>query len=427
MTQPAAEKSKTTALGVRAEIALVAGTLLVTVAALVCVLWWPGISLDTESAKAKLDAVRTALSFGIGAGGAVALWLAIRRQRSTERDILNREQTYQLQVQVAEVTRLHQERVADTTEKHQERLASNSEKDASQRRVNEMYNSAVEQLGSDKAPVRLGALYTLERLADDDPGFRSIVFNVICAYLRMPLNGPIESMESYIRTFAKNRSEVNVELAVEVREEIEVRRTAQGLIREHLKPEEDFQGGGIGVKERWEVEEVRLSGATLINFDLSGCVLPAVDFDGVAFVGSCDFRGTRFRGVASFDDCVFRSYASFEHAKFDVSSWFERTDFKGSAYFSSAVFRGDSEWDDAKFARTAEFTGATNKRNFNMRSSSFGDDVDLAQLTRVDLTRASASISDDNDRFWPAGWREELSSNGERIVLLRDGSKSEGS
>ena len=35
--------------------------------------------------------------------------------------------------------------------------------------VTESYAKAVEQLGHDKAPVRLGALYSLERLAQNNP------------------------------------------------------------------------------------------------------------------------------------------------------------------------------------------------------------------------------------------------------------------
>ena len=54
--------------------------------------------------------------------------------------------------------------------------------------VTELYTKAVEQLGSDKAPVRLGGLYALERLAQDNPAQHQTIVNVICAYLRMPFS-----------------------------------------------------------------------------------------------------------------------------------------------------------------------------------------------------------------------------------------------
>src|SRR3954453_1652294 len=52
--------------------------------------------------------------------------------------------------------------------------------------VTETYSKAVEQLGHDQAPVRLGALYSLVSLAQDNPPRRQTVVDVVCAYLRMP-------------------------------------------------------------------------------------------------------------------------------------------------------------------------------------------------------------------------------------------------
>jgi len=69
---------------------------------------------------------------------------------------------------------------------HQEIATLLTDQDAAQRRITELYTKAVEQLGSDKAPVRLGGLYALERLGQDNPSQRQTIVNVICAYLRMP-------------------------------------------------------------------------------------------------------------------------------------------------------------------------------------------------------------------------------------------------
>ena len=104
----------------------------------------------TDQATARLDAVRTGLAAGAGAGAAVGLMLAFRRQH------------------------------------HQEIATLLTDLDATERRITELYTKAVEQLGNDKAPVRLGGLYALERLAQDNPAQRSTIVNVICAYLRMP-------------------------------------------------------------------------------------------------------------------------------------------------------------------------------------------------------------------------------------------------
>jgi hypothetical protein len=59
-----------------------------------------------------------------------------------------------------------------------------------QGQVTDRYTRAVEQLGHEKAPVRLGALYSLEHLAQDNPEYRQTVVDVVCAYLRMPYTPP---------------------------------------------------------------------------------------------------------------------------------------------------------------------------------------------------------------------------------------------
>ncbi len=119
--------------------------------------WWLlsiAAADPNASASVQIDAIRTGLSAAVGTGGAFALLLAFRRQRSTE------------------VSAVHT--ITDATE----------------RRVTELYTKAADQLGSDKAPVRLAGLYALERLAQDNPSQRQTIVNVICAYLQMPYTPP---------------------------------------------------------------------------------------------------------------------------------------------------------------------------------------------------------------------------------------------
>jgi hypothetical protein len=100
------------------------------------------LSLDKKAsgpdkAQVRVEIVRTGLAAGAGIGAAVGLMLAFRRQR------------------------------------HQEIATALGDHDAAERRITDLYNAAAEQLGSDKAPVRLTALYTLERLANGAKKTRS--------------------------------------------------------------------------------------------------------------------------------------------------------------------------------------------------------------------------------------------------------------
>ncbi|MEE6140570.1 pentapeptide repeat-containing protein [Mycobacterium sp. 050128] len=53
-----------------------------------------------------------------------------------------------------------------------------------QGQVTDRFTKAVEQLGSDKLDIRLGGIYSLERLTRDSPADRSVIFEVLSAYIR---------------------------------------------------------------------------------------------------------------------------------------------------------------------------------------------------------------------------------------------------
>jgi hypothetical protein len=94
------------------------------------VLWWPatrGLN-GAELVSARLDALKIGLSIGVGSGGVVALYLAWRRQHSTEADLDNRERAL-----------AHQQEVAATTMAHQDRVARATEHDAAERRLTELF------------------------------------------------------------------------------------------------------------------------------------------------------------------------------------------------------------------------------------------------------------------------------------------------
>src|SRR3954454_17543061 len=52
--------------------------------------------------------------------------------------------------------------------------------------LSKRYQDAAEQLGHDKAAVRLAGVYAMARLADEWPEQRQTCVDVLCAYMRMP-------------------------------------------------------------------------------------------------------------------------------------------------------------------------------------------------------------------------------------------------
>ena len=73
---------------------------------------------------------------------------------------------------VALVVAYRRQKVTEAADRHQRDVAADTKHDLAERRITELYTKAVEQLGHEKAAVRLGGLYALERLAQNNPAHR---------------------------------------------------------------------------------------------------------------------------------------------------------------------------------------------------------------------------------------------------------------
>ncbi|WP_433252649.1 pentapeptide repeat-containing protein [Streptosporangium sp. CA-135522] len=296
-------------------------------------LWWlladpalttpaPGPSGPAGAGTARGEILRTALAAGAGVGAAVTLMLAFRRQR------------------------------------HQEIATAHATHDATERRVTELYTKAAEQLGSDKAAVRLAGLYALERLAQDNPGHRQTIVNVICSYLRMPYTPPepapapdpegdrTAALRAARRRYQAARAGVTPPAEAAPRQqsddregELQVRLTAQRILSLHLRDDRpaDQRSTLPAAPAFWEGMSLDLTGATLLDFDLvRGHVTEAV-FDKTTFTGNAVFDDTTFTGDAQFGGATFHRDARFDKATFTGDAGFNGTTFTGDAQLDGAV------------------------------------------------------------------------------------------
>ena len=309
---------------------------------------------DTKTNQLQLDAIRTAGTIIVGTGGAAALLLAARRQRSAE-------------------IALRQ------TDREQ---------------VTDLYTKAADQLGSDKAPVRLAGLYALERLAQDNPGQRQTIVNVWCAYLRMPFD------------VADHREQV---------QEREVRNTAQRLLGAHARP--GLGGPDSPVDTYWPGLELDLTGAALDEPDFTGCrvntlslanarvsgrakfgrakVLGSADFVGAEFGGDVGFAVATFVGDGNFIGARFGGDVDFAGVNFGSDVYFNKTNFDLGARFVGAEFRGVVDFDSARFGHEVEFGNADFGLDVIFAGVRFGGAVDFTGAEfggAVNFTRATFAV-----------------------------------
>jgi hypothetical protein len=365
---------------------IVTGVIVVAVltAAAIVALWWAATRglTGADLITARLDALKVGLSIGVASGGLFALYLTWRRQRATETGL-----THQLQV-------------AADTKAHQERVAVDAREDAVARRITELYTKAVEQLGSDKAAVRLGGLYALERLAQDNEDQRQTIVNVLCAYLCMPYQPPeTEPLPD----------EASPDQRLEHRERAQERRvrlTAQLILAAHLAPDDG--------NRFWRGTDLDLSGALLTDFNLRKCQVRAARFDGAIFTGKAWFDGATFIADVRFDGAIFTGDAWFGGATFTGNAWFGGATFTGDASFGEATFTGNAWFGGATFTGDAWFGGATFTGDASFGEATFtGDtwfggatfigDADFNDAAFGVVFFAGARTVATNVR-WPPGW-----------------------
>jgi hypothetical protein len=340
LANPDAEARRVTTLvplSRRALIVGAAGVLLVVVVT-VSILWvtLANSSVDPTRAAAQIEVLRIGLSIGLGGGGLFALYLAWRRQKSTEIGLHQKDRD-----------QAHQERVAAVNEAHQEQVASDTRTDATARRITDLYTKAVEQLGSDKPFVRLGGLYALERLAQDNISQRQTIVNVLCAYLRMPYTPPSDSPTDNTESIGQQESEARAQ-------ERHVRLAAQRVIADHLRPGVSADSTG----SYWEDVTLDLTGASLIDFDMKGCKLNFATFMSARFTGFTNFSEARFVQDVNFALAEFDGSSIFRDARFEKAAYFGSR-FLGNTYFNSANFDGPTYFSYAYFGQSVDFTSVS--------------------------------------------------------------------
>ncbi|MEV0296406.1 hypothetical protein [Nocardia sp. NPDC050710] len=219
--------------------------------------------------------------------------------------------------------------------------------------IDDAYGRAIAQIGSENTALRLAGFYALESIGQDNQSRRQTTVDVLCAYLRRPLEA-----DSHER---------------------EVRQDVQRILTKHLRPD-TLPAGSRSLF--WAGMEVNLTRAQLHNLDASGCSFGSVLFSQASFHGRTTFGAARFDGNAEFGGAWFEGYTTFDGTTFTGHAFFVDTVFQDVAWFADAVFNAEAHFTQAVFHRAAGF----NQVGFHSWAlfgwSSFGDTAsfDLAQF-----------------------------------------------
>lgn len=346
------------------------------------------------AAKLHVDIVRNAIAVavGVGLGGLAALFLAFRRQQHNEHH--------------------------DT-----------------EQRITELRVAAVEQLGSDRSAVRIGALHNLELLAERHPSLRQVVINEVCAYLRMPYMPPKASVvESEDADTEAEPAMIEAKLeAVKGTpdEELEVRRLAQRILERHLRQDDVNSGWFRRTRQLfhsrrysnyWDHDRINLAGAYLYRLDLSSSTLHNADFRDAIFEGPTGFDHAQFRGPAVFGGVgaqfrdsvrvkgtIFMDIAVFDNAQFTRSASFSEAQFRDWVSFAGAIFKDWPTFADVEFASGASFLKTKFLKDAWFTKVRFGGVAAFEEETftgTVSFMSTTAVLESElRKHLWPKGWK----------------------
>ena len=238
------------------------------------------------------------------------------------------------------------------------------------------YAKAIEQLADEKAPIRLGGIYTLVKLVDEwladektlpneeerrEEG--QVIVNSLCAYIRSPFDlvpkaevlsqdQTPENYEGGDQQFVKDRARF--------REEQEIRHIILSEIKKRLN--------GDKVKNK-EITQITPGTWSYFEYNFSDAhFFYAVNFNNSYFGASLNFLGATFTGYVNF------SGATFTQVIFSGATFTRRTDFSG-ATFTQVIFFG------ATFTHDADFTMAAFTHDADFRWVTFTHDADFTSVT----------------------------------------------
>ena len=230
------------------------------------------------------------------------------------------------------------------------------------------YTTAIEQLSSDKASIRLGGVYTLVGLVDEwltdektIPNIEErrkegqVIINNLCAYIRSPflLAERAEQLDKPYakdlqKDFAGDKDKFDADKRVFAQEKAtleEERQIRQSIIKEMLEHlSKNYSKSGP-----WSDLDYDFSHAHFfypVNFNNSYFGTSIVNFSRATFTQDANFFGATF------------AWASFFRATFAWASFFRAT-FTQDADFFGAKFTERADFIGAKFTERADFIGAT--------------------------------------------------------------------
>ena len=275
----------------------------------------------------------------------------------------------------------------------------------------ERYTKAVEQLGDEKAPVRMGGVYTLVGLVDewleekslsDDERFKEgqVIINNLCAYIRSPFtltsyyDELSEDAPSLEGSYKDKKEEFYVDKAI-LDSEADVRLSIIKEIHDRIQdPDKNTPGA-------WSDFEYDFSGSTFfypIDLTKSYYKKP-VNFSGATYQGGANFRRSTYQGWADFSDSTYQGGANFNDSTYQGEANFRRSTYQGWANFNDSTYQGWAAFRRSTYQGWADFNDSTYQGEANFNDSTYQGEANFNDSTYQGWANFSDSTYENETDF----------------------------
>ena len=351
---------------------------------LVLMIFLPVIFFQEKTAEQLLAQSNLRLALLYTTGGAIAAFglLETYRKNTNDRAKANADINAALK---------NQEHQAEVLKEQIRQFDENAFKERKAER-RERYTKAVEQLGDEKAPIRMGGVYTLVGLVDewleekslsDDERFKEgqVIINNLCAYIRSPftltshyneLSNPTpkgiykDKKEKFYADKATLDSETDVRLSIikEIHDRI------QGPDKNTPGTWSDFEYDFSGSTFFYPIDLTNSYYAKPINF--SGSTYQGwADFSDSTYQGWADFTGSTYQGWADFTGSTYQGWADFTGSTYQGRANFTGSTYKGWANFSGSTYQDEADFTGSTYQDEADFTGSTYQAGADFTGSTY--------------------------------------------------------
>lgn len=262
------------------------------------------------------------------------------------------------------------------------------------------YTTAIEQLSSNKASIRLGGVYTLVGLVDEwltdektIPNIEErrkegqVIINNLCAYIRSPFL-LAERTKQLDKPYAKN-------LQIDFAGDKEKFEDDQQTFKQHkatLKEERQVRLSIIQeICERLRNNHESGSWSDF-DYDFSNTVFfYLTDFSNSFFGASSNFAQATFTRNADFSGAKFTKDANFSVAKFTEDAKFLGTEFTENVHFFGAAFIENVHFSRAKFTENANFSWAQFIENASFSRAKFTKNANFSWARFIEKANFSGA------------------------------------